>query len=78
MDFQGEGLWLPNSHRYLFARHKENAEGHAVAMDIMAFDADQRKTDTLITDLSFGISFIGASADGQWLYLLSSGDLQPH
>lgn len=78
MDFQGEGLWLPNSHRYLFARHKENAEGHAVAMDIMAFDADQRKTDTLITDLSFGISFIGASADSQWLYLLSSGDLQPH
>ncbi|MEJ8544447.1 hypothetical protein [Brevibacillus borstelensis] len=76
MDSQGEGIWLPNSHRYLFTKHKENREGQSIAVDIVVFDADERKTDTLIQDLPTGLRFIGASADGQWLYLLSTGELQ--
>ncbi|QUO43056.1 hypothetical protein KDJ56_08950 [Brevibacillus composti] len=69
-DLSGHGVWLPGSHTYVYPEYRGNGQGGSV-IDIVAFDADQNKSEILITDLPVGLSLMGGSKDGKWLYLRS-------
>ncbi|USG67684.1 hypothetical protein NDK47_10565 [Brevibacillus ruminantium] len=73
-DFMGEGVWLPSSHRFLFAKYKDSE--HGSFMNLNVFDADRNKTETLLEDLQPGLDILGVSRDSKWVYLLSLYDLQ--
>lgn len=69
----GEGKWIPGTHHFLFAEAAKDGEG----MELFWFDADRKQKKLLVSGLSYGFSLLGASKDGQWLYVSTDRPLAP-
>lgn len=75
MDMRGQGLWLPGTHRYLFTEWEKAAQETDLKQSLYLFDADTKQQSVLVSGLPAGLSLLGASADGKWLYVMTDRTL---
>lgn len=75
LEFQGDGLWIPGSHQFVYTKLEDSSEGQVSTQSIHMFDADRKQERVLSTGLPASSFLIGASKDGNWLYMYSSHDL---
>ena len=77
MDMRGDGLWLPGTHRFLFTEWEKAAQETDLKQSLYLFDADTKAQSVLVSGLPAGLSILGASADGKWLYVMTDRTLAP-
>ncbi|MDH4616637.1 hypothetical protein [Brevibacillus sp. AY1] len=75
LEFLGDGLWIPGSHQFVYTQYEDSSEGQVDTQSLYMFDADRKQERVLSTGLPASSFLIGASKDGNWLYLYSSRDL---
>jgi len=67
------GLWLPDTHQYVYAKLEGGTQGTPSSQSIHLFDADRKQDSELFSGLPAELKLIGA--DGRWIYVESGKEL---
>jgi len=76
-DFTGHGVWIPGSHQFVYVKWEGMNEAQEGILSLHLFDADRKQHRVLRTELPSTFDLLGASRDGNWLYVSSNRDLAP-
>ena len=58
-------------------RSEKAAQETDLKQSLYLFDADTKAQSVLVSGLPAGLSILGASADGKWLYVMTDRTLAP-